>query len=140
MNSLNRQDIIESLLRYLPKVSTSLLDLVQYLQQLIQEEDVRDERILLVVVKKIEPLLEPITALVEEIDFDINTPPPLEPKDVIEYLYGNSLHNILSGLKLMLLWIQNNNEPEEKLRESIDVLFLAAQQVIELVNSITYED
>lgn len=52
-------------------------------------------------------------------------------------LYKNFISNLTKGIKFMLDWMKNENEPEEKLKESVDMLFTAGQQIIELVNRIT---
>jgi hypothetical protein len=52
-------------------------------------------------------------------------------------LYKEFISNLHAGIKIMIAWIVDENEPDEKFKESVDLLFTAGQKILELVNRIT---
>lgn len=134
MNLQNRHDLINSLLSYLPEISTPLVNLVTYLNGAIEKDEARNKETYSNILRELEHLVTTLNRLFEYVENNtLVTGLELE-----EYtLYKNFLINLTKGIKLMLAWMQDENEPEEKLKESVDMLFAAGQQILELVNRIT---
>ena len=138
MKTLDRQGIIDSLIKYLPEISTSLLNLVNYLKQLINGDNPRNEQAMTTIIGELECLLDSIQALSKEVNIDtINIDESDSESKEMLFLCANSLKNLLTGIRDMLNWMRDESDSEEKLRKSVDLLFEAGQQIIELVNIIT---
>lgn len=139
LKALNRQDIVDSLLQYLPEVATSLVNLVNNLQALINSNDPRNKEAVFKIINQLESLLTTLKLSSESVDVAKSDMGLYETDNIIELveLHTESLRNILLGITTMVKWVKNEAEPEGKLRESVDLLFRGGQQVIELVNKIT---
>lgn len=134
MNLQNRHDLINTLLKFLPEISTPLVNLVTYLNSAIEKDEARNEVTISNIFNELEQLVATLTQL-----FEYDRGNTLQTGLEIEEntLYKDFIRNITQGLKIMLVWMKDKNEPEEKLKESVDMLFTAAQQILELVNLIT---
>ena len=134
MNLQNRQDLINSLITYLPEISTPLVSLVTYLNGAIEKDEARNEETVGNVLRDLEHLvanLAPLFKYVQENTLETG----LELEEIT--LYKNFLSNLTQGIRFMLAWMKDKNEPEGKLKESVNMLFAAGQQILELVNLIT---
>lgn len=134
MNLQNRHELINTLLKFLPEISTPLVNLVTYLNSAIEKDEARNEVTISNIFNELEQLVATLTQL-----FEYDRGNTLQTGLEIEEntLYKDFIRNITQGLKIMLVWMKDKNEPEEKLKESVDMLFTAAQQILELVNLIT---
>jgi len=135
LNLQNRQDLINSLLSHLPEISTSLVNLVTYLRDVIEKDEVRNQKVIGELLVELERLMANIKPLFKQVK-PIET--GLELEEIT--LYKKFLMNISFGIKSMLEWMKDEKEPEEKIKESVDTFFVAAQQVLELVNLITADN
>lgn len=127
-----RQQIIDSLQKYLPNIACSLGKLVGYLQKIINNDMVKDKDTLAIIIDELENLLPALETVID------NWPTQeANLSNRIESLYRESIINIGQGLKEMITWIKNDDEPEERLIKSINQLYKAGQQVTELVNNLT---
>lgn len=134
MNPQNRHDLINTLLKFLPEISTPLVNLVTYLNSAIEKDEARNEVTISNIFNELEQLVATLTQL-----FEYDRGNTLQTGLEIEEntLYKDFIRNLTQGLKIMLVWMKDEDEPEEKLKESVDMLFTAAQQILELVNLIT---
>lgn len=134
MNLQNRHDLINSLVSYLPEISTPLVNLVTYLNSAIEKEEARNEETYGNILRELEHLVATLTRLTEYMQ-ENTLETGLELEEIT--LYKNFISNVAKGMRSMLGWMKDENEPEEKLKESVDMLFAAGQQILELVNLIT---
>lgn len=134
MNLQSRQDIINSLITYLPEISTPLVKLVAYLNGAIEKDEARNKETIDNILKDLRYLLDSLAKLFEFMQNNI-IEKGLEFEEIT--LYKDFISNLHKGIRSMLEWIQDKDEPEEKLKESVDRLFAAGQQILELVNRIT---
>ena len=133
-----RQEIIDSLLENLPTVAVSISKIVDNLQLIIKNESLKnketvDFKILSNIIDELDNFLPDLNSFIQKIsaiDEDIKSGELLS-------LYKDGLTNLISGIKNMLIWIRNYDEPEDTLIKSINVLFLSGQQISELVNILT---
>jgi len=134
VNLQNRYDLINSLLIFLPEISTPLVNLVTYLNGAIEKDEARNEVTISNILKELEHLLTTLTQLTEYMQ-DNTLETGLELEEIT--LYKKFISDVAKGMRSMLGWMKDENEPEEKLKESVDMLFAAGQQILELVNRIT---
>ena len=134
MNLQNRRDLIDSLLRYFPEISTPLVNLATYLNGAIEKDEARNEETIDNILRELKHLVTTLNQLFEYVQSETLST-GLEHEEFT--LYKSFLFNLTSGIKLMLAWMQDKDEPEKKLKESVDMLFTAGQQILELVNRIT---
>ena len=120
----------------MPEISTPLVSLVTYLSGAIEKDEVRNEETVGNVLRDLQRLVGSLTRLFEFMQ-ENTLETGLELEEIT--LYKDFISNLTKGIKLMLAWMQDKNEPEEKLKESVDMLFAAGQQILELVNRITNE-
>ena len=134
MNLQNRQDIINSLITYLPEISTPLVKLVTYLNGALEKDEARNEETIGNILMDLKHLVDSLTQLFKFMQ-ESTLETGLEHEEIT--LYKDFISNLTKGIKLMLDWMQDKNESEEKLKESVDMLFTAGQQILVLVNRIT---
>jgi hypothetical protein len=130
-----RKEIIESLSEYLPKISISINELVKYLQDLAKKS-VKEPELISPIYKNLNKLIPNLEKIIKAAD-----PKTIkaEENDPVLRLYKESLVNILVGISSMLKWLKSEDQPIDGLVHSIDLLFKAGQQVLDLVNLITNE-
>ena len=136
METINRQEIISSLLKYLPEVANSLNKLVNNLQSLIDNDKSKDQKFLSIIYSELNLLLPMLHSLIDETKIK----PEEAERDQVLHMYLESLKNIIIGISLMVEWISNNDESEDKLKNAVNSLFVAGQMIIDLVNKITQNE
>ncbi|MCC5467507.1 hypothetical protein [Pelosinus baikalensis] len=133
---LSKQDVINSLLKYLPIISISLNQLVSYLQSIINSEELNDD-VTTTIITEVKKLTKTANVLVSSID--IKNKAVREVDKAIIDLYLESLDELVKGLGSMMAWLTDDKRSEEDLKESIDFLFEAGQKIIKLVNKLVNE-
>lgn len=127
-----KKEIIDSLVQHLPNLANYLNKLVMYMQDIINGRIPKDINTIETIITELELILGSLIALRSAVPVK-----NIDPKNKILFLYKDATNNTLIGLKTLLGWIKNTDEPEETLRKSIDLLFTSGQQITELVNIIT---
>lgn len=130
---LSKQDVVNSLLKYLPTIAKSLSQLVSYLQGIINKEEMA-ESVVCDILDNVVSLHETVRTLMSSMN--ISNKEVIEVDKEILDLYLLSIKNLLDGIELMLEWIDPRNETDGDLTKAIDTLFLSSQQVVKLVNKI----
>ncbi|MEZ2657798.1 hypothetical protein [Aneurinibacillus aneurinilyticus] len=133
MSSLeSRQEIIIFLLKYLPDISSSLNNIVGYLQGITNKEEVSDEAFN-ALKSEIKSVLDKTTALYQGENLKNVT------KESAEILlrHSKSMGIILNGFEELLVWMSDESKDEEHLNNSINLLFNGGQKIIELVDILT---
>lgn len=132
-NQITREEVINALLKYLPELSISLSNIVTILQKFNTDGETQP--------KSNKPLLLEVKELLPVLEAFIKVVPPKSKVDEtlvdILRLYDSSTNRILIGLQEMIDWLQDENKPEIKLHNAIDLLFTGGQQIIEMVNLLT---
>jgi hypothetical protein len=139
MSSLNsKQEIISSLIKYLPDLAISLSKLVNYLRELIVNTDIDPrENAIRAILSELDDTIKAIVSVTTEVE---PKKQKLSEADIEIYKrYRETMRFILKGLEKMLDWVRDESKQEEDLKESIDLLFFGSQRIIELVNSLTSE-
>ncbi|GMA50107.1 hypothetical protein GCM10025857_14640 [Alicyclobacillus contaminans] len=127
MNDNSRQEIINSLLEYLPEIAASLGKTVSYLHDALRSEDPRRSILLGDVMTELEHIF-PVFEKALQVD--------VREHDELREYHG-SLAIILSGFKSMLTWLTNEEEPDESLTKAINMMFEGSQQLMNLISKIT---
>lgn len=133
----NRQELIESLLAYLPSLSSSVNKLLELLTKVLDlNSNFPDNKSLLEIYRD----LEGIIAIIEKLSKhnSLNKENLGEHEDIY-VLYASSMKCVIDGIKLMLQWIKVKGEPEVTLKESIDQLFIGSQIILSLVDKLLSE-
>lgn len=132
MSSLNeRQKVIDSLTTNLPDLAESLIKLVNYLQKIIEDGTISKEG-----EYEFDTIFSDITQILEVL-ITIEQKTIFEKDDIISTRYKGSIKDIISGLRNLLNWMEDENLSEVKLKESVDQLFKGGQQIIQLVDMLT---
>jgi ElaB/YqjD/DUF883 family membrane-anchored ribosome-binding protein len=127
-----KQQILESLQKNLPSLAVSISKLVSYLQNVIKNGYQKDKETMNNIIDELQNAMQVLEAIVDDKHMEA-----CQGDDNIRDLYINSMKSVAHGLKDMILWLTNDTEPEEKLTSSVNQLFLASQQITELVGKLT---
>lgn len=141
MKPISKDEIINTLITYLPKMASSLQKIVNYLNDMIDKNDeftTQDTK-----KDSLDPAINELKNLIDNLKILMSTMNKIETEveiqENISSLYLKSIKNIISGTENLLLWIEDETQQDNLLIESIDLLFNAGQQIIKLVNILTEE-
>jgi hypothetical protein len=129
----SKNEIVESLIKYIPEISKSLSKLVDILKSISESNHPRNEAMLRDVLNELGNLLPHLSSIQKEMSPKIQN----NAGDELLILYLNCMGNIIYGLENMLKWSRDEKESDETLKKSIDSLYIGSQDVIKLVNAIT---
>lgn len=130
-----RKEIINSLLFYLPNVSKSLNNLVIYIQNNLEGVSDREGTALLSIKKELVELLPSLKEMMNEVSPKLKM--SRESTSDIFDTYLTCIETIVKGIEKMILWISESDSTDQRLRESIDALFLAGQLILDFVQILT---
>lgn len=139
MNSSDeRKEIIKSLTNFLPKVAVSLNNLVNYLQNVMDNNETPNPEDFKSIMKDVELVIDAIASMIQKVPLKKES--SVNNKDILEK-YRSSLKTILKGLKTLLDWMQDedSDDDELKLKSAIDYLFIGSQGIMQLVQLLTDE-
>lgn len=134
----SRDEIISSLINYLPKIINFLSNIINFIQPTLTR-DIKDINNKDGVIDELEMLLPVLQSLTEEVplkDININT------EDETLKLYKAGMFDMIFGLNDMIKWLKSNDEDEsaELLKSAVKLLFKASQQIAQLVETITNDE
>lgn len=131
-NNHTRQEIIDSLLNYLPAISISLSKIVTYLQDIIKNETGRDLQTFSSITSELDVLLVNLDSVLKAM-----SPEDVDKPSEVLKVFVSCMSNILNCLRLIILWFKDEQQTEEMLINSVNNLYTASQQLITLVDMLT---
>jgi hypothetical protein len=129
-----RQQIINSLLKYLPDISVSLNNLVIFLKETIADQRTNNNDSITSVGGDLKVLVNSLISANSEVILIVETPE--EVADIIDQ-YREFIDRIVDGLTMLVDWLKEDGQPDKNLEQAVNHLFLAGQSILKLVESIT---
>lgn len=108
--------------------------MVEYLQQIIDNDQAKNDETINKILEQLNNILNNGTHLLKSTAEGLQET-GLQDEGINPYRRG--LSNLSQGIKSMLEWTNDQDAQEDKLRKSVDLLFEAGQQILELVTLIT---
>ncbi len=136
MGTLNsREEIIKSLLTYLPDISESLYKIVNLLKEL-NEKDIHEYPFGEHFVEQFGKITNLLQSVIEKV------PPNIDVDDCDKDLFNQyikTIRIIIVGIKILLDCFTSEQMSQDELEKSIDLLFTGGQEMINLVNKLTQQ-
>ena len=135
-----RQDILDALIKYLPKIATSIGKTVENLQLVIKTDgsSINTDNVdaTASILEEFGSILPALQILLDEIPQDVLV---RDENADITILYLKAFTEIHSGIEEMLSWVVNEDRQSDQLESSINHLYNGGQAVFKLVDLILSE-